>query len=209
MQILLLSLCAHLVVFWPLPLPRVVLPEPSKRLRVHITKLEGPVLADVAERPSGKGGRPELASEGAPQPAGGMDRPHKSQTAGQTGRRGSDQASPVVAKAAPSEAMLEDREGAPPDLQAYKFAVASAVLESRPQKNGGLAFNGIVVVDIRVTSGTRVALVSLADSSGVDAVDTLALQMVRRAVERVATPALGQGQGDRVRLSVVFEPEGP
>lgn len=209
-QILLLSLCAHLVVFWPLPLPRMVLPEPSKRLQVRITQVEGPVVADIAERPSGQEDNLAVVPVRPPQPGGGLDhRSQKYQALSQAGGVRSDQVSRGVVQETSSALALEDRGGSLPDLQAYKFAVASAALASRPQKNGELVLNGIVVVDIHLTSATGTALVSLADSSGVDAVDTLALQMVQHAVERVAIPALGREQGGRVRLSVVFEPEGP
>lgn len=207
-QILLFSFCAHLVVFWPLPVSRIHLPAPSARLHVQITQAEDSAAADVEERPSGKGAIVESAPARVPQRGGDVDRPSKNHGMSPVGAVHSEQVLRGVAQEKESTAMPEDRGRPLPDLHAYKFAVALAALELRPPKNGGLVLNGTVVVDIHLANGTRIPLVVLVDSSGTDVVDTLALQMIRRAVERVAIPFLDERQGGVVRLSVVFEPEG-
>ena len=208
-QILLLSLCAHLVVFWPLPASRIDLPVPRKSLRVQITQADDPVVSDVGEGPLGKGGNAVSAPAPVSQPRGSLVRPQSNQGTSQTTAVRAGPVARDVAQDKKSMATLEGSGISPPDLHAYKFAVASAALAFRPPKNGELIDSGTVVVDIHLANGTRMPLVAIAHSSGRDAVDTLALTMIRRAVERVAIPALDQEQGGLVRLSVVFEPEGP
>lgn len=208
-QILFLSFCAHLVVFWPLPASRIHVPAPGKRLHVEIVQAEDSAAADVEERPVGKVDIAVSAPARAPQPGSGLDRPRESQGGSQVGAVRSDPASRGAAQKKKFVAMPEDRDASPLDLHAYKFAVALAALELRPPTRSGFDFNGTVVVDIHLANGTKIPLVALAESSGVDAVDTLALQMIQRAVERVAMPALGEELRGLVRLSVVFEPEGP
>lgn len=208
-QILALSLCAHLVIFWPLPASRIALPAPNKRLHVQIIQADDPVVSDAVERPLGKGGGTVLAPERTSQPWGILARSQSNRSVSQYAAVRSDHAASEVLQDDRSVVTRDDNKGLQPDFHAYKFAVALAALDFRPPKNGEPSVRGTAVVDIHLASGTRMPLVAIAHSSGRDAVDTLALMMIRRAVERVAVPALGQEQDGLVRLSVVFEPEDP
>lgn len=100
----------------------------------------------------------------------------------------------------------------PHALHAYKFALASAALElmSRTAGAGEPVLRGTAVVDIHLEGASTVPLVALADSSGAEIVDVLALQIFRQAVGRVASPTLREGKARGVvRLSVVFEGQNP
>lgn len=206
-QILLLSLCAHLVIFWPLPASRIDLPGPSKSLHVQLTQADDPVMADVGEPPLGEGGD----TVPTPQPRGRLARPQSNQSVSQNAAVSADPVASGVVQDNKPMVTREDSEGLQPqlDLHAYKIAVALAALDFRPPKNGEPSASGTAVVDIHLANGTKMPRVALAHSSGRDAVDTLALTMIRRAVGRVALPALDQEQDGLVRLSVVFEPEEP
>ena len=96
------------------------------------------------------------------------------------------------------------------NLVAYKFAVALAALEFRPDPSAsgpGSSLRGVALVDIQFIGNSTVPAVSLGETSGSEEVDGIALRMVRRAVENVPAPAILDGESRSVSLSVVLEGE--
>lgn len=208
-RILLASFCAHAAVFWPLPVSQIRLPVPREVLQARLIPAAVPddvaVIVPSVAPAAGTSGSASIESK---QPKNVLPDPR--------GQKGGSQGSPVL----PDRILRVTKEKAPSvahgeimaneqNLQVYKFALASAALDVRPSKGHEPALQGTAVVDIHLAGTSARPLVVLADSSGVDIVDALALQMIRLAVGRVAAPPLGEGVSGVVRLSVVFELESP
>lgn len=205
------SLFAHLVVFWPSPVPLPSLPAPRHILHVELAQHGTPsesVVADllVADGNTGssvptKSARSE--SIGIPSRARREDVQKRFSSAELVTRH--------VGKVKDFVPVFDEGAVDPQALHAYKFALASAALELMPPKARGEepVLRGTAVVDIHLDGASKIPLVALADSSGAEIVDVLALQMVRRAIGRVAAPTLSEGARGVVRLSVVFEAQNP
>lgn len=211
--VLSVSLFVHLVVFWPSPMPQLRSPAPKQILHVQLGQRVAPsesvpaepLVADGHTAPrSAPTGSPQSRSIGVPSRAHreGVQKRSSSSNVVALGADKSEEFLPV-----PDEGAVD-----PHDLHAYKFALASAALElmSRTAGAGEPVLRGTAVVDIHLEGASTVPLVALADSSGAEIVDVLALQIFRQAVGRVASPTLREGKARGVvRLSVVFEGQNP
>lgn len=209
-RIFLLSLCIHVVVFWPLPqsTPHGLQLQGSP---LHV-QLSQPLDVDrptseaifphsnaVKIRKSRTPPRPDIATRGE-----GRD-VHKSFAATQP-------ALPDSARTNVESQPGEDASRQPViDLDAYKFALAAAITaHSRPQSNEETsALHGVTVVDVHLLGNSMAPRIVLADSSGVATVDTFALRLVRAAVERVASPSMLDGKNNMVRMVVMIGKDQP
>ncbi len=206
MRFLAVSLCVHLMVFWP---HQKVAQGPAKS-----TPLKVRIAAPVGEKPGPGAESSDPAALPLPEPSLGRSGPGRRQRQGAQERsrpataQASDQAL-LVAK----EAQQKDSESAARlhrNLFAYKFAVALAALEFRPDPSAsgpGSSLRGVALVDIQFIGNSNVPAVSLGETSGSEEVDSIALRMVRRAVENVPAPAMLDGENRSLSLSVVFEGE--
>lgn len=205
------SLCAHLVVLWPSPMTPLGLPLPSQMLHVQLGQRAAPSEAVAAELSAADDGIGSSVPTKSPQSKDIGVLSSTRQESVQKRSRFSDLVTRGVAKEEEFLPVLEEGGVDPKDLQAYRFALASAALELIPRapRVGELVLRGTAVVDVHLDGASKMPRVALADSSGAEIVDGLALQMVRQAVGRVATPTLSEGARGVVRLSVVFEDQNP
>ena len=207
MRFLAVSLCVHLMVFWP---HQKVAQGPAKSAPLKVR-----IAAPVGDKP-GPGAEPsdpEALPLTEPSVRGGAG-------LGRRSRQGAKERSRPEAAQASDQALLVPKEAQQMDsesaaglhrnLVAYKFAVALAALEFRPDPSAsgpGSSLRGVALVDIQFIGNSNVPAVSLGETSGSEEVDGIALRMVRRAVENVPAPAILDGESRSVSLSVVLEGE--
>ncbi len=206
MRFLAVSLCVHLMVFWP---HQKIAQGPAKSAPLKVR-----IAAPVGEEP-----RPESDSSdpaALPQPdqsvrgssgLGQRSRQGTQERSGPEGVQGSHQTL-HVAKEAQKDA--ESAAGLHRSLVAYKFAVALAALEFRPDPSAsgpGFSLPRVALIEIQFIGNANVPAVSLGGTSGSEEVDGIALRMVRRAVENVPVPAMLEGENRSLSLPVVFEGE--
>mgnify|MGYP007009322771 CR=1 FL=1 len=205
------SIFAHLVVFWPSPISPLRSPSPSQIVHVQLGQRAAPSEAVAAELSVADGDIGSSVPTQSPQSKGTAIPSTARKEGVQRRSHSSDLVTRGVAKEEEFLPVLEEGRVDPKDLQAYKFALASAALELilRTPRVGEPVLRGTTVVDIHLDGASKIPLVALADSSGAEIVDVLALQMVRQAIGRVAAPTLSEGARGVVRLSVVFEAQNP
>jgi len=206
MRFLAVSLCVHLMVFWP---HQKVEQGPAKSAPLKVR-----IAAPVGETPGPGAEFSDPAALPLPEPSLGRS------GLGRRSRQGAKERSRPEAAQASDQALLVAKEAQQKDsesaaglhrnLVAYKFAVALAALEFRPDPSAsgpGSSLRGVALVDIQFIGNSNVPAVSLGETSGSEEVDGIALRMVRRAVENVPAPAILDGESRSVSLSVVLEGE--
>lgn len=209
MRFLAVSLCAHLMVFWP---HQEIARGPAKSAPLKVR-----IAAPVGEEPGPGADSYDPAALTLPDPSvrGGS-------VLGRRSHQGTQERSGPEPEAAQEshqtlhvakEAQQKDSESAAGlhrNLVAYKFAVALAALKFRPDPSAsgpGSSLRGVALVNIQFIGNSNVPAVSLGETSGSEEVDGIALRMVRRAVENVPAPVMLDGENRSLSLSVVLEGE--
>lgn len=212
-QVLLISLCVHLVVFWPRPRPEpLVSSVKNVALTVRITpaaKVTAPLPKLLAEAANSEGLRPG-SSQGKRLVVGAVPSDGvRGHFHSKSGALQSTFPRRILREVDPVAEEIEESHEPKSDLLAYRFALAVAAFEYRPDssESAGRGLQGVAVVGVRFIGASTKPVTTLLDSSGVVVLDDLALEMVRRAVERVPSPSQSEGQDRFVKLSLVFEGE--
>lgn len=208
-RFLVASLCVHLLVFWPVQrstMP-IVMREP---LQVRIVSSAVPqgvsANGEKVSRDSGErrpSGLKEIDHPVRPVIGGVIKSRRSNAVSAQLGAKEQSLHVPVATSANDAAAVSDVQR----ELAAYKYALALATLEFAPLPDGDLRseLRGIVVVDIRFVGSFNSPTVSLNTTSGKAEIDTIALKMVRRALEKVPPPSHIEARDHSLRLSVVLE----
>lgn len=93
-------------------------------------------------------------------------------------------------------------------LVRYRLAVAAAAVRLQQDEMAGQGLNGTTIVEIRRSAGMAAPQVRIAQSSGVDEVDRIALALLTRAARVVSAAIAGPSPEGPVRFPVVFGPGG-
>ncbi len=166
-------------------------PDPRQRSGTNETRVptKASVPREVVRRssePSARSSGPNDVSGGAPVPGG-------------------DAVAERLRAVAPDE-----RSGAADgiSLVRYRLAVAAAAVRLQQDEMAGQGLNGTAIVEIRRSVGTAGLQVRIAQSSGVDEVDKMALALLTRAARVVSAAIAGPSPEGPVRFPVVFGPGG-
>lgn len=207
MRFLAVSLCVHLMVFWP---HQKVAQGPAKSAPIKV-RIAAPVGEEAGSEADSSGPtalpKPDLGVRGGSR-LGRRSRQGTQERSGPEAAKESHQTLHVTKEAQQKDS--DSAAGLHQNLVAYKFAVALATLEFRPDPSAsgpGSSLRGVVLVHIQFIGNSTVPVVSLGETSGSEEVDGIALRMVRRAVENVPAPAMLDGENRSLSLSVVFEGE--